>query len=98
MRSSSAPATAAASRCPASRAWAYAWRSSSKGGIGGPAIKFKVEGPHGGGSEEHLLVDQDFGDETYVGPIRVQLRRKPRRAQRIANQPSTSHNVQTPSL
>lgn len=43
-------------------------------GVGGPVVKFKVEGPHGGGNEE-LLADQDFGDETYVGPIRVQLRR-----------------------
>ena len=38
MRSSSAPATAAVSRHPASRAWVCAWRSSSRGGIGGPAI------------------------------------------------------------
>lgn len=44
-------------------------------GAGGPAVKFKVDSPHGGGSEEYLLTDQDYGDETFVGPIRVQLRR-----------------------
>src|SRR6516164_3192004 len=42
---------------------------------GGPMVKLKVEGPHGGGSEEHLLTDQDYGDQTFVGPIRVQLQR-----------------------
>ncbi len=44
-------------------------------GTGGPVVKFKIEGPHGSGGEEHLLVDQDFGDEIFAGPIRLQLRR-----------------------
>ncbi|MFO0969839.1 MAG: cytochrome c biogenesis protein ResB [Gemmataceae bacterium] len=44
-------------------------------GVGGPAVKLKIEGPHGKGGEEHLLVDQDFGDEAFAGPVRLQLRR-----------------------
>lgn len=44
-------------------------------GAGGPAVKFRIEGPDGKGGEEHLLVDQDFGDEIFGGPVRLQLRR-----------------------
>lgn len=44
-------------------------------GIGGPVVRFKIEGPHNSFNEEQLLVDQDFGDEIFVGPIRMQLRR-----------------------
>ena len=49
-------------------------------GMGGPAVKYKIEGPHGGGGEENLLVDQRFGDDGVAGPFRVQLRRASSRA------------------
>lgn len=43
--------------------------------IGGPVLKLQVGGPHGSDGPESLLVDQDLGDEIFVGPIRVQLER-----------------------
>ncbi len=44
-------------------------------GIGGPVVKFKVDGPHNSNSvAEPLLVDQGFGNEGFIGPIRLQLR------------------------
>jgi hypothetical protein len=43
-------------------------------GQGGPAVKIRVEGPD---SEpvEHVLADDDYGDEAFAGPVRIQLRR-----------------------
>jgi hypothetical protein len=43
-------------------------------GQGGPAIKFKVDGPGGKDNLDYTLVDQDYGDEVFAGPVRVQLR------------------------
>jgi hypothetical protein len=44
-------------------------------GVGGPAIKVKVQGPHVSTPMEYTLVDQGGGDEALVGPVRLQLQR-----------------------
>ena len=43
--------------------------------VGGPLVRFRLEGPHGGGRVEHFLADQDFGAEIFVGPIALRLQR-----------------------
>jgi hypothetical protein len=44
-------------------------------GTGGPMIRLRLAGPNGVESEEHVLADQDYGDEAVAGPLRLRLRR-----------------------
>jgi hypothetical protein len=44
-------------------------------GNSGLSVRFKVEGPQGSATPEQVLVDQEYGDETMFGPVRVQLQR-----------------------
>jgi hypothetical protein len=48
------------------------WAADSSG-LGGPLLRVKVEAPQAGSMVEPLLVDQGFGDEVAVGPLRLQL-------------------------
>jgi hypothetical protein len=48
---------------------------SDPSGTGGPMIKLQIEAPFSNGSADYTLVDQDYGDEAYAGPIRLQLER-----------------------
>lgn len=43
--------------------------------VGGPAVRFKVQGPQRSETAEHMLVDQGFGDEIAFGPVQIQLQR-----------------------
>lgn len=42
---------------------------------GGPVVRLRLQGPHGDSSAEHVLVDQDHGDEALVGPIHLRFQR-----------------------
>jgi hypothetical protein len=42
---------------------------------GGPYVRFRVAGPQSQGNFTNYLSDQDFGDEIFVGPIRLSLER-----------------------
>jgi hypothetical protein len=48
---------------------------SDKEQAGGPLVRFRLEGAERQGAVSHFLSDQDFGDEVFVGPIRLQLQR-----------------------
>jgi hypothetical protein len=39
---------------------------------GGPVVKFRIESPHGSDETVHMLADQEYGDETIIGPLRLQ--------------------------
>jgi hypothetical protein len=43
-------------------------------GVGGPLVRFELEG-NGDGKVGHVLTDQDFGAEVFVGPIALRLQR-----------------------
>lgn len=42
---------------------------------GGPLVRFALTGPKGSTPVEQSLIDLDFGDEMFVGPLRLQLQR-----------------------
>jgi hypothetical protein len=44
-------------------------------GTGGPMIKLQIEAPFSEGNADYTLVDQDYGDEIFAGPLRLQLQR-----------------------
>lgn len=49
--------------------------SPDETGIGGPSVRVKITGPHDESANEHLLVDQDLGDEVPHGTVRIRLQR-----------------------
>lgn len=44
-------------------------------GTGGPLVRFTLDGPPGSTRVEQSLVVQDYGDEMFMGPLRLQLQR-----------------------
>lgn len=48
---------------------------ADESGVGGPLVRVAVQGPPGSAPIEHVLVDQDYGDEWVLGPMRVQLQK-----------------------
>lgn len=49
--------------------------SPDESGAGGPFVRFTLDGPPGSTRVEQSLVVQDYGDEMFVGPLRLQLQR-----------------------
>lgn len=48
---------------------------ADESGVGGPLVRVAVQGPPGSAPLEHVLADQDYGDEWNLGPMRVQLQK-----------------------
>lgn len=49
------------------------WRADERN-VGGPLVRFQLNGPDGE-RVEHLLTDQDFGAELFVGSVALRLQR-----------------------
>jgi hypothetical protein len=66
------------------------WVADSTG-RGGPRVRFRLEGSHGGGRIEQELTDPDYGAEIFVGPIAIRLQRAMNEAMLADfSQPATS--------